>query len=180
METSYNWRAVLVSSESCSVMSNSLRKLFSRVQFFATWDSPGQNTGVGSRSLLQGIFPTQGLNEGLLPCRQILYQLSGKPNWGHEHLSCKGLPSTRTSKWKKKKKCKSCVPSSILESQYSKQILKASEEKNTLHNGSDILTSPSPPHRLAKLETNREISKLWRKIFCREDSVPIQMIMYKD
>ena len=35
-------------------------------------------------------------------------------------------------------------------------------------------------HRLSKLETNREISKLWRKIFCRENSVPIQMIMYKD
>ena len=40
------------------------------------WNSPGQNTGVGSLSLLQGIFPTQGSNPGLLPCRQILYQLS--------------------------------------------------------------------------------------------------------
>ena len=35
-----------------------------------------QNTGVGSSSLLQGIFPTQGLNRGLSHCRQILYQLS--------------------------------------------------------------------------------------------------------
>ena len=35
-----------------------------------------QNTGVGSLSLLQGIFPTQGLNPGLPYCRQILYQLS--------------------------------------------------------------------------------------------------------
>ena len=40
------------------------------------WNSPGQNTGVGSLSLLQGIFPTQGLNPGLLHCRQVLYQLS--------------------------------------------------------------------------------------------------------
>ena len=40
------------------------------------WNSPGKNTGVGSHSLLQGIFPTQGLNPGLLHCRQILYQLS--------------------------------------------------------------------------------------------------------
>ena len=40
------------------------------------WNSPGQNTGVGSLSLLQGIFPTQGPNPGLLHCRQILYQLS--------------------------------------------------------------------------------------------------------
>ena len=37
-----------------------------------------QNTGVGSLSLLQGIFPTQGSNWGLLHCRQILYQLSQK------------------------------------------------------------------------------------------------------
>ena len=37
---------------------------------------PGQNTGVGILSLLQGIFPTQGFNLGLLHCRQILYQLS--------------------------------------------------------------------------------------------------------
>ena len=40
------------------------------------WNSPGQDTEVGSRSLLQGIFPTQGLNQGLLHCRRILYQLS--------------------------------------------------------------------------------------------------------
>ena len=42
------------------------------------WNSPGQNTGVGSLSLLQGIFPTQGSNPGLLHCRWILYQLSHK------------------------------------------------------------------------------------------------------
>ena len=42
------------------------------------WNSPGQNTGVGSLSLPQGIFPTQGSNPGLLHCRQILYQLSHK------------------------------------------------------------------------------------------------------
>ena len=45
---------------------------------YSPWDSPGQNTGVGSRSLLQGIFPTQGLNRGLLHCRWIPYQLSHK------------------------------------------------------------------------------------------------------
>ena len=43
---------------------------------YGPWNSPGQNTGVGSLSLLQGIFPTQGSNPGLLHCRQILYQLS--------------------------------------------------------------------------------------------------------
>ena len=43
---------------------------------YSPWDSPGQNTGVGSRSFLQGIFPTQGLNQSLPHCRWILYQLS--------------------------------------------------------------------------------------------------------
>ena len=43
---------------------------------YRLWNSPGQNTGVDSRSLLQGIFPTQGLNPGFPHCRQILYQLS--------------------------------------------------------------------------------------------------------
>ena len=53
-------------------------KSLSCIQLFVSpyspWNSPGQNTGVGSLSLLQGIFPTQGLNRGLLHCRQILYQ----------------------------------------------------------------------------------------------------------
>ena len=46
-------------------------------------NSPAQNTGVGSHSLLQGIVPTQGLNPGLLHWRQILYCLGhqGNPHW---------------------------------------------------------------------------------------------------
>ena len=47
---------------------------------YSPWDSPGQNTGVGSLSLLKGIFPTQESNPGLLNCRQILYQLNQKGN----------------------------------------------------------------------------------------------------
>ena len=39
----------------------------------SAWDSPGQETGVGGLSLLQGLFPTQGLNPGLPHCRKILY-----------------------------------------------------------------------------------------------------------
>ena len=38
-------------------------------------DSPDKNTGVGCHALLQGIFPTQGSNPGLLHCRWILYHL---------------------------------------------------------------------------------------------------------
>ena len=47
---------------------------------YSPWNSPGQNTGVVSLSLLQGIFPTQVSNTGLPHCRQILYQLSHKGN----------------------------------------------------------------------------------------------------
>ena len=54
------------------VMSNSLRPH----GLYSPWDFPDQNTGVGSLSLLQGIFSTQGPNPGLLHCRWILYQLS--------------------------------------------------------------------------------------------------------
>ena len=43
---------------------------------YSPWNSPGQNTGVGNHSILQGIFPTQGSNPGFLHCRQILYHLS--------------------------------------------------------------------------------------------------------
>ena len=39
-------------------------------------DSPGKNTGVSCHALLQGIFPTQESNQGILHCRQTLYQLS--------------------------------------------------------------------------------------------------------
>ena len=42
---------------------------------YSPWNSPGQNTGVGSLSLLQGIFPAQGSNPGLQNCSRILYQL---------------------------------------------------------------------------------------------------------
>ena len=59
-------------SESCSVVSDSLQYH----GLYSSWNSPGQNTGVGNRSLLQGIFPTQGSNPGLPHCRQILYKLS--------------------------------------------------------------------------------------------------------
>ena len=45
---------------------------------YSSWNSPGQNTGVGSLSLLQGIFPAQASNSRLPHCRWILHQLSHK------------------------------------------------------------------------------------------------------
>ena len=67
-------------SESCSALSDSLQPH----GLYSPRNSLGQNIGVGSLSLLQGIFPTQALNPDLLHCRQILYQLShkGSPGYG--------------------------------------------------------------------------------------------------
>ena len=72
-------------SESHSVVSDSLRSH----RQYSPWNSPGHNTRVGSTSpgyilpcrrisLLQGIFPTQESNPGLLHYRRILYQLNHK------------------------------------------------------------------------------------------------------
>ena len=66
--------SLLSESESHSILSDSLRPH----RLYSPWNSPGLNTGVGSLSLLQGVFPTLGLNPGLLHCRQILYQLNHK------------------------------------------------------------------------------------------------------
>ena len=54
---------------------------------YSPWNSPGQNTGVGSLSFLQGIFPTQGSNPGLPHCRQILYQLNIREAYLHNNLA---------------------------------------------------------------------------------------------
>ena len=75
------------------------------------WNSLGQNTGVGSLSLLQGIFPTQDSNRSLLHCTRILYQLSlreahqAPPSLGfstQEHWSGLPFPSPmqESEKWK--------------------------------------------------------------------------------
>ena len=68
------WKKYTEWNESGSVMSDYLQPH----GLYSLWNSLGQNTGVGSLSLLQGIFPTQELNPGLPHCRQILYQLSHK------------------------------------------------------------------------------------------------------
>ena len=66
-----------VSVMSCSaVVSTSVRPNgLQPTRLLSPWDFPGKNTGVGCHFLLQGIFPTQGSNPGLLHCRQTLYPL---------------------------------------------------------------------------------------------------------
>ena len=70
-------KCVLV-TQSCLTLCNPID---CSTRFLCPWNFPGKNTGEGSHSLLQGIFPIQGLNLGLLHCRQILYcsEPPGKP-----------------------------------------------------------------------------------------------------
>ena len=59
------------------VMFNSLQPCgLQPTRLLCPWDSSGKSTGMGSRSVLQGIFSTKGSNLALLHCKQILYHLS--------------------------------------------------------------------------------------------------------
>ena len=71
------------------------------------WNSPGQNTRVGSLSLLQGIFPTQQSNPGFPNCRQILHQLShqGSPRT----LKWVAFPFSRESSRPRNRTRVSCI-----------------------------------------------------------------------
>ena len=59
-------------------------------------DSPGKKTGVDCQALLQGMFPTQESNPGLLHCRQILYQLSKQ---GSPRIKEANLLKIRNHRW---------------------------------------------------------------------------------
>ena len=87
----------------CLVMSDSLRSH----GLHSPWNSPGQNTGVGSLSLLQGIFPTHGSNPGLLHWRQILYQLSHKGS--PRILEWVACPFSSGSSWPMNQTRVSCI-----------------------------------------------------------------------
>ena len=71
------------------------------------WNSPGQKNGMGSCSLLQGIFPTQGSNPGLPHCRQILYQLSHKGSPGI--LEWVAYPFSSGYSWPRNQTHVSCI-----------------------------------------------------------------------
>ena len=86
---------------SCAVLSHSVW-LFATPRTVArqaplSMEFSRKNIGVGCHFLLQGIFPTQGVNPGLPHCRRILYHLSHqgirliKPGWGNIRLAKKFL-----------------------------------------------------------------------------------------
>ena len=103
-------------SESCSLISDSLQPhgLYP-TRLLCPWNFPGKNTGMGSHFPLQGIFPTQGSNPGLLHCRQILYCLShqGSPRilkwvaypflrgsfWPRDWTSVSGIAGIFFTRW---------------------------------------------------------------------------------
>ena len=96
--TELNWMCKSTESLCCTMVNVCMVNRFCCVQLFATlwitarqffspWDSPGKNTGVGCHALLQGTFPTQGLNPGLPHCRQILYQLSYQGSLNQLYMS---------------------------------------------------------------------------------------------
>ena len=87
-----------------------LCKLWSvATRLLCPWDFPGKNTGVGCHFLLQGIFPTQGSNPGLLHCRRIL-QSPGKPRI----LGEVAYPFSRGTSQPKNRTRVSCIPRGFL------------------------------------------------------------------
>ena len=92
-----------MNSKSRSVVSDSLQPH----GLYSPWNSPGQNTGVGSLPLCQGIFPNQASNTGLPHCRQILYQLSHKGS--PRILEWVAYPFSRGSSWPRNQTGVSCI-----------------------------------------------------------------------
>ena len=84
MENPDGWRRLKSESEIRSVLSDSLRPQ----GLYSPWNSPGQNTGVGSCSLPQGVFSTQESNPGLLHCKKILYHLSHQGSPENKESAC--------------------------------------------------------------------------------------------
>ena len=91
-------------SESCSVMSNSLQPH----GLYSPGNSPGQNTGVGSRSLLQRIFPTQGRQPGLPHCRCRFFT-SWATRGSPRILEWVDYPFSRGSSWPRNQPGVSCI-----------------------------------------------------------------------
>ena len=97
-------------SESCSVESDSLWLH----ELYSPWNSPGQNTGVGSLSFLQGNLPNPGIEPSLPHCTRILYQLTheGSPRI-LEWVAC---PSSSGSSWPRNWIRVSCIVGRFLTS----------------------------------------------------------------
>ena len=99
-------------------------------------DSPGKNTGVGCHALLQGIFPTQRLNPGLLHCRRILYHLSHQGSL--RILEWAAYPFSRGTSWPRNQTGVSCIAGRFFTSLATREaqnsaILHSALKINNLH-----------------------------------------------
>ena len=90
-------------SESCSVMSDSLPPY----GLYGPWNSPGQNTGVGSLSLLQGDLPNPGIKPGSPALQRILYKLNHKGS--PRILEWVAYPFSSRSSWPRNQTRVSCI-----------------------------------------------------------------------
>ena len=106
-------------SEIHSVVSDSLQPH----GLYSPWNSPSQNTGVGSRSLLQGIFPTQGLDPGLPHFRWILYQLSHQES--PRILEWVAYPFSSGSSWSRNRTRVSCITGGFFTSWINRKALQS-------------------------------------------------------
>ena len=93
-----SWDCMVKVTQSCPTLRHQ--------ELYSPWNSPGQTTGVGSLSLLQGIFPTQQSNPGLPHCRQILYlSHQGSPRI----LEWVAYPFSSRSAQPRNRTCVSCI-----------------------------------------------------------------------
>ena len=124
----FDIKLILQACASHSVMSDSLRPR----GLYSPWNSLGQITGVSSLSLLQGIFPTQGLNPGLLNWRQILYQLNHKGS--PRILDWVAYPFFSGSSWPRNQTGVSCIAGWIFTSWVTREPCRIGERIEELKN----------------------------------------------
>ena len=108
LENTKHWSVLKAMTYKSHSMRSNHAWLFVTHGLYSPWNSPGQNTGSGSHSLLQRIFPAQGSNPGVPHCRWILYQLSHKGSTFNEKLHIKWV--FRSGKYQVTGKCTFSIP----------------------------------------------------------------------
>ena len=135
---------------------------------YSPWTSPGQNTRVGSLSIFQWIFPTQGLNPGLPHCRWILYQLSHKGS--PRTLEWVAYPFSRGSSWPRNWTGVSCIAGGFFANWAMREALACCNYRKPAPNNEDLVQ----PKIKNKLKKNWPISPVsdsnsfsfWRFFWC--------------
>ena len=156
---------MLCESESHSVLSDSLQPH----GLYSPWNFSGQNTGVGSLSLLQGIFATR-LNPGLPHCRQILYQLShkGSPRF----LEWVAYPFSSESSWPRNWTGVSCIAGGFFanwaireaHSQYTNIKRNEKQKEQRIHHQIGCLTNIQTYTALGSPMSQHIWSPHWEKV----------------